>query len=106
MHAKCYFSWGRRRRGGEWPEYEFYHLPPSGTIVKNRWIYTFPPSVCIHGGHRKNFTEYRLKSFYVLTSIQEYNFGVSFLLTHFYKINAVMLTQVPFNCSIVKVCSR
>ena len=39
----------------EWPGSEADHWSPSTAKVKNGWIYTSIPSICLHGGYKDKF---------------------------------------------------
>jgi hypothetical protein len=40
----------------KWAKCECHHVPPSTAEVKNEWIYTSNPAVCLHGVYRDNCT--------------------------------------------------
>jgi len=46
--------------GVKWLGHESDYSPPSFSEVKNDWVYTSFPFICLHGMKRDNFTHYCL----------------------------------------------
>ena len=48
--------WSFLSLGVKWPVCEIDHSPTSSAKVKNEWIFTSAPPICLQGMHRNNYT--------------------------------------------------
>lgn len=47
----------------KWPGRDTYHSPTSTAEVKNAWIYTCTPPICLHGMVTDNFALFRTRGY-------------------------------------------